>query len=432
MTKNRLLTLLFSLFTVGLLSAQTWSGLGAGIGYHQSSGLVIALTTYNGDLYAGGGFDAAGGVAAHNIAKWDGSSWSALGAGIPDSNFRYTVEAMCSYNNNLYAAGTFDSAGGLKVHNIAFWDGNNWADVGGGVNGTIHALCVYNGELYVGGIFSNAGGIPVHNLAKWSGSSWADVGQGVNQGVFAMTVNSDNLYVGGNVDSAGAIAARGIAMWNGTTWSGLTSGITGCDALYSDGSALYVGGGNFDSAGSIEAFNVAKWTGNQWSALGNGVPGVYCLTGYNNRIYAGGPFSQQVTGIANNVVVWNGTDWLGLGEGTNDWVDAMCIWNGNLYVGGTFDSAGSVKAYGIAKWDIPATSGLNDIKADNYISIYPNPSNSGVVIVTTDFNSPIIITDLLGQTVIKDSALANTKTTIDVSHLAKGVYFINGNKFVKE
>ena len=35
----------------------------------------------DGSLYAGGGFTTAGGVAANNIAKWDGttSSWSALG-----------------------------------------------------------------------------------------------------------------------------------------------------------------------------------------------------------------------------------------------------------------------------------------------------------------------------------------------------------------
>ena len=37
-----------------------------------------------GNLYAGGEFTTAGGVTANNIAKWDGSAWSALGCGMDD------------------------------------------------------------------------------------------------------------------------------------------------------------------------------------------------------------------------------------------------------------------------------------------------------------------------------------------------------------
>ena len=46
----------------------------------------IALTTFDDGggvaLYAGGDFTAAGGAAARRIAKWDGSTWSALGSGL--------------------------------------------------------------------------------------------------------------------------------------------------------------------------------------------------------------------------------------------------------------------------------------------------------------------------------------------------------------
>ena len=41
-----------------------------------------ALAVSGSDLYAGGGFTTAGGSAANYIAKWDGSSWSALGSGM--------------------------------------------------------------------------------------------------------------------------------------------------------------------------------------------------------------------------------------------------------------------------------------------------------------------------------------------------------------
>ncbi len=42
---------------------------------------VRALAVSGSDLYAGGGFELAGGVPAYGIAKWDGSNWSALGQG---------------------------------------------------------------------------------------------------------------------------------------------------------------------------------------------------------------------------------------------------------------------------------------------------------------------------------------------------------------
>ena len=44
--------------------------------------LVYALAVSGSDLYAGGYFTTAGGSAANDIAKWNGSSWSALGSGM--------------------------------------------------------------------------------------------------------------------------------------------------------------------------------------------------------------------------------------------------------------------------------------------------------------------------------------------------------------
>ena len=45
------------------------------------NGFVYALAVSGTNLYAGGSFSTAGGVPANFIAKWDGSTWSALGSG---------------------------------------------------------------------------------------------------------------------------------------------------------------------------------------------------------------------------------------------------------------------------------------------------------------------------------------------------------------
>ena len=74
----------------------------------------------SGNLYAGGGFTTAGGVSANRIAKWDGSSWSALGSGMNSTVNALAVDA----SGNLYAGGYFTTAGGVSANYIAKWDGS--------------------------------------------------------------------------------------------------------------------------------------------------------------------------------------------------------------------------------------------------------------------------------------------------------------------
>jgi hypothetical protein len=74
---------------------------------------VYALAVSGSDLYAGGRFETAGGVSAANIAKWDGSSWSALGSGIGGGDpIGPVVHALAVSGSNLYAGGFFATAGG--------------------------------------------------------------------------------------------------------------------------------------------------------------------------------------------------------------------------------------------------------------------------------------------------------------------------------
>ena len=86
------------------------------------------------NLYAGGYFTTAGGVAANNIAKWDGSAWSALGSGM---NGQPDVYALAVSGTNLYAGGCFTTAGGVPANNIAKWDGSAWSALGSGMDGLL-------------------------------------------------------------------------------------------------------------------------------------------------------------------------------------------------------------------------------------------------------------------------------------------------------
>jgi len=178
---------------------QRWSPLGGGV--VGGLGRVNAIAAYddgNGEeLYAGGRFDFAGGVAADNIAKWDGTSWSRIpfgGATLSGgSMFSVPVSVMATYDDGvngegLYVGGSMDGAGGLQVNQIARLDGTGWSDVGGGVANpgsvpTVSAMIVHDdgagfGEtLFVGGGFVQAGAQTAGSIARWGGcftSCYAD------------------------------------------------------------------------------------------------------------------------------------------------------------------------------------------------------------------------------------------------------------------
>ena len=128
-----------------------------------------------GNLYAGGVFDSAGGAAVNHVATWDGVAWSALGRGINnlydfDMGDKGVFALALDPAGNLYAAGDFDSAGGMSANFIARWDGSAWSALGSGFN--LHAYCVNDiatdsaGNLYAGGNFVIAGGKVSAYIAK--------------------------------------------------------------------------------------------------------------------------------------------------------------------------------------------------------------------------------------------------------------------------
>ncbi|NOT63685.1 MAG: hypothetical protein HOP19_26020, partial [Acidobacteria bacterium] len=123
------------------------------------------------DLYAGGTFTTAGGVSAINIAKWNGTSWSALGVGVGGGNW---VSALAINGSDLYVGGFFTTAGGKPASNIAKWNGTSWSALGSGVvsnrsfGGTpINGMAVGGGDLYVGGNFTIAGNKPSNAFGRY-------------------------------------------------------------------------------------------------------------------------------------------------------------------------------------------------------------------------------------------------------------------------
>src|SRR5260370_12476160 len=115
---------------------------------------VYALAVSGNDVYAGGDFTTAGGSAANYIAKWDGSSWTAVGSGMrgitSPSGLIPFVSALAVSGSDVYAGGMFTKAGGSAAINIAMWNGSSWSALGSGRSNLVFALAVSGGDVYAG------------------------------------------------------------------------------------------------------------------------------------------------------------------------------------------------------------------------------------------------------------------------------------------
>lgn len=385
---------------------EEWSALedtgGNGANYQLES-LVVYDDGSGPALYVGGSFATAGGKTVNHIAKWDGTTWSPLvgpgGIGVNDE-----VEALTVFDDGsgqtLYVGGRFDTAGGVTANNIAKWDGTNWSAVegpgGNGVDHNLYALQVFDDgsgpALYAGGLFENAGGLVTNHVARWDGSTWSPLsgpaGTGMSWLIDTMTVFDDGsgpaLYAGGMFEVAGGVAASRVAAWNGSSWSALddklpsrngVSGAVNALAIHDDGSgpALFAGG-NFDAAGSAVTDNVAKWDGLTWSALGSPGEGpnshVRALVSFDDgagpALFVGGSFTHAGSVEVNRIAKWDRNAWTALegpnGIGVSGNVFALAVFDDGtgeaLYAGGSFTEAGGVSTRRIAKWDGQTWSAL--------------------------------------------------------------------------
>ncbi len=241
-----------------------WRALGAGI-----DGYVLSLAEYDDGsgpaLYAGGLFTSAGGISALGLARWDGTSWSAVGPPLgpgPLSSFSgvvvYSLAVFDSGNGDeLIVGGQFDFAGSLPTACIARWNGTSWNALGSGLNDGVFCLTTYDDgageQLYAGGWFHGSATMgpftPMRGVARWNGSNWSPIGGSPNMTpVNALQVFDENtgegprLFMGYGVQyfwqttpvGPSAPGATYVARLDGSTWTNLQGGPSApCVALAS-------------------------------------------------------------------------------------------------------------------------------------------------------------------------------------------------------
>ncbi len=219
-----------SSIAVASWTGSAWQVLGGATDYSASGFAALHMGSAT-RLCVCGGFGHIGGVAASGVAMWNGANWIALG---PPNAFLLYPRTLAVYDDGtgeaLYVGGDGQPPQSPAAGPPLFkWTGTQWVEPGGGLNITtntplqVNAMSVLDDgtgpALYAAGSFNRAGGIPVHDLARWNGVQWQGLGAGIGFQVQSFAGYDDgrgnSLFAAGSFTTAGGGTAPGVAQWVG-------------------------------------------------------------------------------------------------------------------------------------------------------------------------------------------------------------------------
>jgi hypothetical protein len=398
----------------GFINSQTWlPSLGQGV---DDAPLAFTedIIEYEGDIVITGEFSSVSGVPVAYVARWNGSSWEAMGNGLPAVG-----RTLAIYNGELYAG-----LDGIGVSTLQKWNGTTWV-ASGPFQDPILTLYVdpVSNTFYAGGYFTSPG----KYVAKLNGSTWVGVGNltaGSSSfpGVKAIHVFNNELYVGGTF--GGGSAVQYVARFNGTSFVSLTTNQPNqpVTSFAVQDNYLYVGGAfsRIGPAGSPATRSVARWNGTNWvqmaadeSGPNTAFGGVNRIISYKGQIYATGTFEIiSITGVqVTNIARWNDCKWKSLDDGNtpigiNGQGLCLAVINDDLYVGGHFTQAGNV----VGSKRIAAWRGITECPDQDCFPLTPS-----ITISTTQ------TTTCSGSTVLFNSSVVNGGSTPTYQWKVNGV-----------
>jgi hypothetical protein len=192
---------------------------------HSFNGGVYALTAdSDGNLYAGGQFINLESIpsADHVAAYLGGGIWQAMGSGpgVGGGAVDSFVRSITSHGTNVYVGSdSVNIAGIAQADHVARWNGSSWSAMGSNTAGPdgwfpassfIYSMMTSGPLVFAAGSFQNANGNPLaDDIAYFNGTAWHPIGSnGAGNGPFignglALAPFRQHLITGGNFTSAG-------------------------------------------------------------------------------------------------------------------------------------------------------------------------------------------------------------------------------------
>lgn len=393
------------LFAYGILSGiQRWTGTAwSSVGVLTAGGIVRVMSSFQGELVAGGSFGQVSGVNCRSIARWTGTNWIQVGAGLMVGTTNTgSVDGLLVWNGNLVVTGLFSSPLGGAAQNVVQWTGSGWlpldslaqrpgrcflgssgphvvvpgavleltgglwTQVGDGFvantsTGVPADGLVFRGSTVVSGSFSAAGPRPMSGLAVFENGLWEPLVPAVVGVVRSMAEYAGGLAVSCWLNTGSAPYHGYVLYFDGSTWRRLASSPTlGATWLHVHGGQLYVGG-SFASLQGVAVSNIAVWSGSTWAPVGGGVDAyVAMLTSYRGELVAVGNFLNAGGTPASRIARWNGNAWQPLRGGVDGLLILVAPVGDRLAVSGAFQNVDGSPMSRVAQWDGTAWSPMEN------------------------------------------------------------------------
>lgn len=281
-----------------------YESLGSGL-----NGIVNAIAIApNGDVWIGGQFTNAGGVAAADyLTRWDGVNFNAVGTPLTGAASITLVSSICfDANGNVYIGGVFlQWNNNANANNIVMWNGSAYVALSGGMASVPSANSIVldrNGTTIYIGTTAAGDGVKV-----WNGSAFSTTNGTFNGTVNALAVRPSD----GVLFAAGGFTTpqTRVGYYDSGVWHPLGSGATGgavTNLAFGRDGLLYLAG-EATAYGDLSVTNgrAARWNGYSYARL-DFLPGIdiaRILPSY----YSVDPIVQQ------NYTIWAGFG----GEATN-------------------------------------------------------------------------------------------------------------------
>lgn len=296
------------------------------------------------------------------------------------------ISYVDTVDNLLYLGGLFGLNDIDTIRGVAVWDGLSLSPLGKGVNSWMgNALCGSNvntiirfqdkifvgadGDFTVGDDIWTAGiGVWDLNTQTWDSLPGLRDEWGNGGGVNDMVIINNELYVVGSFQYAGGIAVNGIAKWNGTVWSSVYSlpnwgNLNNIKSIAYYENEIYLAGTMIDSSPYDTMYNICRYDGIQWVQLGEGIGGTFSwvedMLVYDGLLYISGSFNKNDRPLnpGNRIVVWDGSyfaqfgDIEGLSASSFAAVRDIVVHENELIAVGQFENVNGTTVNNLVKYD---------------------------------------------------------------------------------
>jgi hypothetical protein len=391
-------------------------------------------------LYLGGGFRSllSSGVKRTNVAAVD------IKTGIPtdwNPSFLSTsfIRDIAVKDSLIYVGGQFSTVNNQQRVGIAAFNSNTGALTSWqpDISGFIQTIFLEDTSVFLGGGFSvNNYFPPIYHFAVVDARSAlidTTIELKPNRNVEKIFKEDSTMYLSGLFTTINNKSRYTIAKinWNTkevVTWNTTLNGRVLDFAIHD--TAIYLVG-NFNSINGEtrnHAAAINKNTGSllEWNPNVNSFS--YDIDIYKNKVYIAGNFSS----VGGHLIV--GLSEIDLASGTPTlwnpnvfYSNAICNLKNSILVGGSFSF---LDRQPIAHFGGFSRNGITSLlpillkfKKTISFKLFPNPANDIITIKTGLNNAMVEIFNLNGQ-FVKGARLTNEYSTIDISSLKIGIYFV--------